>query len=96
MDPERSRPALAPTGDPRVDAAIAGLASIEDMELADRPAVLEGVHDRLREILGELGDPGRPGTGTPGVPVRPGEPGRHGEQGELAAGPLPGPGDAQR
>ena len=61
MDSERLRPALTPTGDSRVDAAIGGLASLEDTDLAERPAVLEGVHDRLREILGELGDPGRPG-----------------------------------
>jgi hypothetical protein len=61
MEPQRERPAPAPTGDPRVDAAVEQLASIEDMDLADRPAVLEDVHDRLREILGELGD-ARPGT----------------------------------
>ena len=89
MDSERVRPALAPTGDPRVDAAIGGLASLEDVELAERPAVLEEVHDRLREILGELGDPGRPG---PAVPARPGEPGRPGEQDELGAGAMPRPG----
>jgi hypothetical protein len=84
MDSERFRPALAPTGDPRVDAAIAGLASLEDMDLPERPAVLEEVHDRLREILGELGDPdGRPGPGG----ARPGEPGRRGEQDELASAP---------
>jgi hypothetical protein len=91
MDPERLQAAPAPTGDPRVDAAIGGLSSLEDTELADRPAVLEEVHDRLREILGELGDPGGQGTGGP---ARPGEPGRHGEQGELGGaapgGPRPG------
>jgi hypothetical protein len=59
MEPQRERFAPAPTGDPRVDAAIEQLASIEDTDLADRPAVLEDVHDRLREILGELGDPRR-------------------------------------
>ena len=87
MDSERVRPAPAPTGDPRVDAAIQGLAALEDVDLAERPAVLEEVHDRLREILGELGDPGRqaPATG------RPGEPGRPGEQGELGAPGRPGP-----
>lgn len=58
MDPHRVRP--APTGDPRVDAAITGLASLDDVDLAERPAVLAGVHDRLREILGELGDPDKP------------------------------------
>ena len=74
MDPERTEPAAAPTGDPRVDQAIAGLSALEEMDLDERPAALEAVHDRLREILGELGD------------VRPGEPGRRGEQGELGAG----------
>jgi hypothetical protein len=44
MDPHRVRP--APTGDPRVDAVVAGLASLDDVDLAERPAVLEGVHDR--------------------------------------------------
>jgi hypothetical protein len=87
MDSERLRPALTPTGDSRVDAAIGGLASLEDTDLAERPAVLEEVHDRLREILGELGDPGRP---APAVPARPGEPGRPGEQGELGGAFRPG------
>ena len=41
MDSERVRPALVPTGDSRVDAAIGGLASLEDTDLAERPAVLE-------------------------------------------------------
>ena len=87
MDSERIRPALAPTGDPRVDAAIQPLASLEDVDLAERPTVLETVHDRLREILGELGDPGGPG---PAVPAGPGEPGRRGEQGELSGALQPG------
>jgi hypothetical protein len=70
-----------------VDAAIGGLASLEDVDLAGRPAVLEAVHDRLREILGELGDPGRP---APAVPAGPGEPGRPGEQDELGGAFQPG------
>ena len=80
MDSQRVRPALAPTGDHRVDAAIEALASLGDIDLAERPAVLEAVHDQLREILGELGTPGRSG---PAAPAQPGEPGRRGEQGEL-------------
>jgi hypothetical protein len=83
MDSERTRPALAPTGDPRVDQAIEGLSALGEMDLDERPAALEAVHDRLRGILGELGDAGRP---------VPGEPGRHGEQGELAPGIVPRPG----
>ena len=51
---------VEPTGDDRVDAAIAGLAALDELELADHPKVLEAVHDRLRDILGELGDAGRP------------------------------------
>jgi hypothetical protein len=83
MEPERERSATVPTGDPRVDAAVERLAAIEDMDLADRPAVLEEVHDRLREILGELGD------ARPGLPGRPGEPGRRGEQHTLPPGTAP-------
>lgn len=89
MDSERSLLSSVPTGDPRVDAAIAGLGPLADTDLAARPAVLEEVHDRLREILGELGDPGSPGRS---APARPGEPGRRGEQGELGASPRPAPG----
>jgi hypothetical protein len=61
-----------PTGDPRVDEAIAGLASLADTDLPDRPAVLEEVHDKLREILGELDGQGelsdarQPGPAQPG------------------------------
>jgi hypothetical protein len=72
MDSERTRPALGGTGDSRVDEAVEGLAALDDLPLDDRPPVLEAVHDRLREILGELGEPGRPGR-----------PGHSGEQGEL-------------
>jgi len=81
MDAERARPALAPTGDTRVDQAIEGLSDLEQIDLDERPAVLEEVHDRLREILGEIADPGRPGR--PGEPGRSGRPGEAGEQGEL-------------
>jgi hypothetical protein len=83
MDEERTRPALAPTGDARVDQAIEGLCDLDQIDLDERPAVLEEVHDRLREILGELGEAGRAAQGAPGGPPRPGEPGRRGEQGEL-------------
>ena len=75
MDSERTQPTPEGTGDSRVDEAIAGLAAVDDLPLDDRPAALEAVHDRLREILGELGTPEAPGA--------PGAPGRSGEQGEL-------------
>jgi hypothetical protein len=71
-------PGLASTGDPRVDEAIEPLASLEATELTERPAVLDAVHDRLRDILGELGEPAA-------------EPGRPGQQAELGSAP-PRPG----
>ena len=86
MDEERTRPALAPTGDARVDQAIERLSDLDQIDLDERPAVLEEVHDRLREILGELGEAGRPGPGTAGGgvnPMRPARPGERGQQGEL-------------
>jgi hypothetical protein len=80
MHPEPLNPTgdarVDPTGDARVDAAIAGLGALDDIELSDRPAVLEEVHDRLREILGELGDAGRPAHSGQG----------HSGQGHSAAG----------
>jgi hypothetical protein len=93
VDEERTRPALAPTGDARVDQAIEGLAELDQIELDERPAVLEEVHDRLRDILGELGEASRPGQAAAGPQARPGQPGRPGEQGVLPAGfaPRPGP-----
>ncbi|HEX4397908.1 MAG TPA: hypothetical protein VH136_09750 [Trebonia sp.] len=81
MDPERTQPTPEGTGDSRVDEAVADLAGVDDLPLDDRPEALEAVHDRLREILGELGTPGAPGA--PGTPGASGEPGRPGEQGEL-------------
>ena len=77
------------TGDARVDQAVAGLEALADLPLDEHPAALEAVHDRLREILGELGDAGRPGVqGRTGAPAEPGEPGRRGEQGELGKGDI--------
>jgi hypothetical protein len=61
MNQERELPAPASTGDPRVDQAIEGLAALDDMALQERPAVLEAVHDQLRELLGELGGAGGAG-----------------------------------
>ncbi len=69
MHSERTGATAAGTGDSRVDQAIEGLDALAGLPLDEHPAALEAVHDRLREILGELGEPGRPG--------------RPGEQGEL-------------
>jgi hypothetical protein len=72
MDTERAVPGADSTGDPRVDDAVAGLAALRDRPLDEHPPVLEAVHDRLREILGELGD----------AAGRPGEPGQQGQLGQ--------------
>jgi hypothetical protein len=73
MDTERMSASPPDTGDPRVDHAVARLAALGELPLEEHPPVLEEVHDRLREVLGELGEPGRPG--------------RAGEQGELGRDP---------
>ena len=67
LDPERAgrrapadgdTPALAgglpPTGDDRADAAVAGLSRLPGRPADEHVAVLEEVHGRLRDILGEL------------------------------------------
>ena len=70
LDPERAgrpapadgdTPALAggqppATGDDRVDAAAAGLSRLRGLPVDEHVAVLEEVHGRLRDILGELGE----------------------------------------
>ena len=42
------------TGDPEVDEAVAQLGRLDDAPLEEHPAILGEVHDRLREVLGEL------------------------------------------
>jgi len=69
LDPERTAgrapadpdtPALAgglpPTGDNRVDEAVAGLSRLPGRPADEHVAVLEEVHGRLRDILGELNE----------------------------------------
>jgi hypothetical protein len=54
MDGEN--PAVSPpTGDERVDEAVAGLSQLADTPVEEHPAILEAVHGRLGEILGEVG-----------------------------------------
>ena len=57
-DGETPRPAaeLPPTGDDRVDAAVAGLGRLRGAPAEEHVAVLEEVHGRLRDILGELNE----------------------------------------
>ena len=47
---------LPPTGDDRVDAALAGLGRLQGTPADDHVAVLEEVHGQLRDILGEIGE----------------------------------------
>ena len=47
-----------PTGDDRVDAAVAGLRRLPGLPAAEHVTVLEEVHGRLRDILGELSEDG--------------------------------------
>jgi hypothetical protein len=47
---------LPPTGDERVDAALAGLGRLPGAPPDDHVAVLEEVHGQLRDILGELSE----------------------------------------
>ena len=42
------------TGDARADEAVAQLGQLDDAPLEEHPAILSQVHDRLREVLGEL------------------------------------------
>ena len=54
LDAERSAADAAPTGDARVDDAVAGLSRLEGRPADEHVAILEEVHGRLRDILGEL------------------------------------------
>ena len=49
---------LPPAGDDRVDAAVAGLRRLPGLPPDEHVAVLEEVHGRLRDILGELSEDG--------------------------------------
>jgi hypothetical protein len=45
-----------PTGDDRVDAAVAGLSRLPGLPPDEHVAVLEEAHGRLRDILGEVNE----------------------------------------
>ena len=55
-DATRQAVGLPPTGDDRVDTALAGLGRLPGAPVDDHVAVLEEVHGQLRDILGELGE----------------------------------------
>ena len=54
--PERTVVDPLLTGDARVDAAVADLTRLAGAPVDDHVAVLEEVHGRLRDILGELAE----------------------------------------
>ena len=56
---------LTGTGDARVDEAVAQLGRLDDAPLEEHPVILGGVHDRLREVLGELSPGGAQGPPAP-------------------------------
>jgi len=69
LDTERSGPGVPagsqepglaaeppPTGDDRVDEAVAGLRRLAGVPAEEHVAVLEEVHGRLRDILGEINE----------------------------------------
>ena len=69
LDTERSVAPPSPTGDARVDDAIAALSRLQGRPADEHVAVLEEVHGRLRDILGELDDtpdPPQAATGSAG------------------------------
>ena len=77
-EPLGPAPVRPSTGDARVDEAVARLADLAELPVAEHPAVFEYVHERLTEALGDLdvrdpAGPGGPGeTGGPGGPRAPG------------------------
>jgi hypothetical protein len=50
-EPDGQRPA---TGEPRVDAALARLDELAGRPVTEHRAIFEDVHQRLRDVLGEL------------------------------------------
>jgi hypothetical protein len=60
LDTERAMAQAPPTGDVRVDEAVAGLSRLRGRAAEEHVAVLEEVHGRLRDILDDL-DPANPG-----------------------------------
>lgn len=60
LDPERAVAQAPPTGDDRVDDAIAGLRRLQGQPTEEHVAVLEEAHGRLRDILDDV-DPSSPG-----------------------------------
>jgi hypothetical protein len=54
LDPERNVVQAPPTGDDRVDDAVAGLSRLSGRPVDEHVAVLEEAYGRLRDILDDL------------------------------------------
>jgi hypothetical protein len=54
LDPERNVVQAPPTGDDRVDDAVAGLSRLSGRPVEEHVAVLEETYGRLRDILDDL------------------------------------------
>jgi hypothetical protein len=57
-DQHPERAVVHVTGDERADGAVAALSRLASLPVEEHVAVLEEVHGRLRDILGELDEPG--------------------------------------
>ena len=80
-----------PTGDGRVDEALARLAELETAPVSAHVEIFEGIHQRLQELLASAGqdEAAEGGRGAAGPPVAaPGAPGPR----PPAPGPRPRPG----
>ena len=71
-EPLGPAPVRPSTGDARVDEAVARLADLAELPVAEHPAVFEYVHERLTEALGDLDVRDPAGPGSPGGPGAPG------------------------
>ncbi|MFG2089875.1 MULTISPECIES: hypothetical protein [unclassified Spirillospora] len=64
-----------PTGDPRVDAAVARLAELGARPVSEHVEIYEDVHQRLQELLASADQDGQEGqNGQDGQDERPGQP----------------------
>jgi hypothetical protein len=55
-DTERTVAGAPPTGDQRVDDALAGLGRLHGKPADEHVAVLEEIHGQLRDVLGEVAE----------------------------------------
>ncbi|WP_207933938.1 hypothetical protein [Actinomadura sp. KC06] len=80
-----------PTGDPRVDAAVARLGELGARAVPEHVEVYEDVHQRLQELLAsaDQDEPQPPHVPRPAQPPQPGHPPRPGQAPEPARPAFP-------